>query len=427
MIDFIKIGNLSIGSKIQNLIYFEIPTVENTGEVLIQKKKTARKKNLIFTITPRGRFVKFQGSLHKYANGGERNNDRFTFDRFLTIYDELKEYISPDDRINVLEFGVNIQLPVSPSQFIKNLIVHRNKQFNKTIIQGTEFSQVEYNHFLIKIYNKGLQQRPEGTNILRVEVKYRKMQKLFPEGLKWSDLAKIDTWAYLGKIIRDKFNDIIFYDPSIDLKQVPTKERTIIEKGHNPIFWEQLSGSHIARTREDYQKLINKYGKTFNMLPSLLDEETKELAKSYQFTGETKEEVTSTLNYELAESSPLLYGNISPLTENTSSTGTYCKVTGIDISMQKQGSKFLCISGLRWLFMTDRKRYNELRSERLSEKWSEKNISVQFREICHSIRNEYFNPRNNTLRSFARINNHPCLFDNIPLIRDDKRIFIFAK
>jgi len=77
--------------------------------------------------------------------------------------------------------------------------------------------------------------------------------------------------------------------------------------------------------------------------------------------------------------------------------------------------------------MTDRERYNELKSERLSEKWSAENLSVQFREICHSIRNEYFNPKNNTLRSYARINNHPCLFDNKPLIRDDKRIFIFAK
>jgi len=427
MIDFIKIGNLLIGSKIQKLLDFEIPTIENTGEVLTKKKKTARKKNLIFTITPGGRFVKFQGSIHKYANGGERNNDRFTFDRFLTIYDELKECISPDDQVNVIEFGVNIHLPFSPSLFIKNLISHRDKQFYKEMDQGMEFSKVGYNHFLIKIYNKGLQQGPKGTNILRVEVKYLKMQKLFPDGLKWSDLTKIDTWSYLGNIIRNKFNDIIYYDPSIDLKQVPAEERTVIEKGHNPIFWENQTGPHVSRRRKQYQNLIKKHGKMFNNFSELLEQEIKEVVKSYHYSDAGYKNIISSDFDEVVKSSPLLYSNFSPLTENTSSTGTFCMVTGIDISMQKQGSKFLCISGLRWLFMTDRERYNELKSERLSEKWSAENLSVQFREICHSIRNEYFNPKNNTQRSFIRIMKDPSLFDNWQLIRQDKKDLINSK
>jgi hypothetical protein len=413
-----------IGLTIQNLLDFEIKVNENTGEQLIGEKKSAHIKNLHFTITPGGRFVKFQGSLHKYANGGERNNDRFTFERFLKVYDELKEYISPDDQINVLEFGVNIQLSFSPALFIKNIIAHRDKQFNKTMMQGIEFSQIEYNHFRIKIYNKGLQQGPEGTNILRVEVKYNKMQKLFPEGLKWSDLANLDTWEYLGKEIRKKFNDIIFYDPSIDLKQVPAKERIIIVNGNNPRFWENQTGPHVSRKRKQYQSLIKKYGIMFNNISELLDQEIKEVVKSYHYSDKRNEKIISSDFDEVVKCYPLLYGNFSPITENTSSSKVFCKITGIDISMQKPGSKFLCISGLRWLFMTDRKRYNELKSERLSEKWSEENLSVQFREICHSIRNEYHNPKNNTKRSYSRIINDPVLFDNWQLIREDKKELI---
>ncbi|MDO9254589.1 MAG: hypothetical protein Q7U54_03680, partial [Bacteroidales bacterium] len=104
-----------------------------------------------------------------------------------------------------------------------------------------------------------------------------------------------------------------------------------------------------------------------------------------------------------------------------------CMVTGISISCQKPESKFLCISGIRQLKKTDPEGYEKLRDQRLNSKWLIYPLEVQFREIAHSIRNEYFNPKNNTKLSIFKISKDPVLFENWPLIRQDKREMVFAK
>ena len=424
MIDNFKINNLSIGLNIENLLDFKIQVNKRTGEELTEEKRSANLKNLTFTITPGDRFVKVQGSLHYFANGGEqKNNDRFTFDRFVEVTKELKDYISPDDIINFLEFGVNIHTPFDPSDFIDNLIAHRNRQFNKSKDLGAKkhYSECGYRHYIIKIYNKSLQQGPSGAFILRVEAKYLRMQKLFPNGLKWSDLGKVETWHKLGEVLKEKFSDVIYYDPSIDLNKAPEKERQFIKAGYNPFYWEKLKGSHTARTREQYKKLIGKYGSKFNNLPELLDQEIEKVAKSYHYFDSENDPLKSDSCKKVANCYPLLPCNFSPPQQTTSTNRVNCCVTGIDISIQRPGSKFLCISGIRWLFMTDPATFEKLKSERLSAKWHNSTLDIQFREICHSVRNEYFNPRHNTTRAIMRLSQYPNLFDNYPLIREDKR------
>lgn len=421
MIDFIKINNMNIGPRIKDHFDFEGKFILNSGEILTNKKVSGYLRNLIFTIIPGGQVVKLKGSIHIYANGGKYNNDRFTLARFLNVANELKDYISPDDIINTLEFGINIQTPFDPSLFIINLISHLKKSVNKKVTREEVSAIFEYTHFLIKIYNKSLQQGPPGVNILRVEVKYLRMQKLFSCGLKWSDLANKDTWEYLGDIIRNKFSEIIYYDPSIILDQVPERDRLRIEKGHNPIYWENLTGPHISRIRKQYQNLIEKYGSTFNILPALLDQEIKEVVRSYQVPKQAKTTENLPEINNMVKCYPLLYSNNSPLTENTSSTSTRtCVVTGIDISIQKPESKVLSSSGIRWLFMTDPIRYQQLKTERLSHRWLNASLADQFREICHSVRNEYYNPGNDTRRDIRKILAYPSLFDNFSLIKQSK-------
>ena len=418
MFDYFKINNLLIGLEIQTKLDFGIIVNQNTGEEYLTRKKSANLNNLIFTITPGNRFVKVQGSLHKFANNGTRNNDRFTFDRFIKVAEDLKDFISPDDIINVLEFGVNIKTPFDPSDLIKNLISHRKKPINKTIKEGMVYSSCEYTQNILKIYNKGLQQGPEGSFILRIEAKYLKMQKLFKNGLKWSDLSKPETWLYLGTVLEKKFKEVIYYDPSINLKLIPESDRQIIEKGHNPIFWENLTGLYIYRIRKQYQDLIKKHGTMFKNLPELLNQEINETVKSYHYSPiENK-----TLNYpeitQTVKSYPLLYGNNSPMAIND----RICIVTGISISCQKPESKFLCISGIRQLMKTDPECYEKLRDQRLNSKWLIYPLEVQFREIAHSIRNEFNNPKHNIKQSILKINEDPVLFDNWPLISQNKRI-----
>lgn len=413
MIDFIKINDLSIGPQIESLLDFEVKVNEVTGEVLTDRKKSAYLKNLVFTITPGGN-VKFQGSTHKFCNNGERNNDRFTIDLFHQVAEELKQYISDDDRVNVLEVGVNLITPFDPSEFIDNLICHLKKPFNKTSKPGMKYSQVEYAHFILKIYNKSLQQ-PTGENILRIEIKYVRMQKIFPEGLTWSALKDISTWNYLGGILRKKFSEVVFYDPTIQLKDIPSRDAGILKEGRNTFYWQDLKGPHADRIRKNYQRLIRTHGNKFNNLHELLDQEIKEVVKSYRNFNQTE----SMKNKGLVNSYSLLYANLSP-TEITSTDPQVCQVTGISISMQRPGSRFLCTAGIRYLFDNDRDLYVKLSEERLSPKWLRYSQEVQFREIAHSIRNEYFNPKNNTKKSLENLMKDPVLFDILSTVSGEK-------
>lgn len=414
MIDYFKSNNLSIGARIQSLMDFELKVNQSTGEELENRKKSAYYKNLVFTITPGGRYVKVQGSLHKFSNNGERNNDRFTFERFLKVADELSQYISDQDRINVIEFGVNLTTPFNPSHLIDNLIAHLKKPFNKTRKQGMNYAQCEYAHFILKIYDKGLQQ-PTGENILRIEVKYLRMQKMFPDGLLWSSLKDIDTWLYLGEILRKKFSEVIYYDPSIHLKDLPSRDADILKEGRNTFYWQDLKGPHADRTRKNYQRLIRTHGKKFNNLQEILDQEIKELVKSFRNFNQSE----SMKNKGLVNSSTLLYATFSP-TEITSTDPQVCQVTGISISMQRPGSRFLCTAGIRYLFDNDRDLYVKLSEERLSPKWLRYSQEVQFREIAHSIRNEYFNPKNNTKKSLENLMKDPVLFDILSTVSGEK-------
>lgn len=426
MIDFIKINDLSIGMKIQDLLDFELKVNHRTGEELFNRKRSAYLRNLIFTICPGERHIKMQGSLHKFSNEGDWNNDRFTFDQFLKVVEDLAEYVSPDDNINVLEFGVNLYTDFDPSEFIDNLISHLKTPFNKTRYQGMQYSQCQYKHFILKIYNKGLHQGPSGTHILRIELKYLRMQKLFPKGLKWSYLRNVDTWLYLGDVLRKRFSETIYYDPTIDLKSIPERESQFIKEGRNPFYWQDLTGPHVSRIRKQYQNLIRKYGTRFNVLYELLNQEIKEVVKSYQYSDMTNDQSDSSEFQEVVKKSLLLYSTFSPSTINTSSMQV-CKVTGIDISMQKPGSMFLSIAGIKYLYEHDRDLYDKLSDERLSAKRLRYPLEIQFREIAHSIRNEYFNPKNNCRNSLQKILKDPVLFDNYSLIRQDKREMIFAK
>ena len=64
--------------------------------------------------------------------------------------------------------------------------------------------------------------------------------------------------------------------------------------------------------------------------------------------------------------------------------------------------------------------FNKLRVERLSSKWDNESFEVQVREIAHSIRNEYYNPKHNAKREIQNLLSYPVLFDLVPYIRPDK-------
>jgi len=414
MIDYIKINNLAIGADIQNLLDFEGKFNDKTGEVLVHRKKSAYFRNMVFTLTPGDRYAKLGGSLHKFYNGGEFNNDTFTWDKFLKVYSELSQFIGPNDRINVIEFGVNVVVPFNPSDFLRSLIAHKKTQFNKRIVKGMHYTQSSSSHYTIKIYNKGLQQ-PTGANILRIEVRQEKMQRLFSNGLTWSQLAEPKTWVRLSEVLKQKFSEVIYYDSSIIQDKVPPKDLEIIKRGYNPFYWQNNNSPNANRQRRQFQALIRKYGNKYNTLPDLISMEIANLMKTYHNLDKADLASDDHILSSLIKTYPLLSCTNSSAPILTPQI-RLCKVTRLDISMQKPESTFLSISGIKYLLETDKNGFDKLRSQRLSAKWHNETLKVQFREIAHSIRNEFYN----ATRDINKLYSYPSLFDSKPFIRSAK-------
>ncbi len=425
MIDFIKIEELSNRDQIRDLLDFGVTVIERTGEMPVRKSH-ATMRGLTFTLTPGGRFMKVQGSVHKFSNGGERNNDRFTFDRFMQVADDLRDYISPEDRVNVIEIGLNIKTPFPPGQFLKNLISHKKDRFNRYTLPEQDRAEVPHSQYRVKIYDKGLQQG--GENVLRVEIRVNKMQFLrgsFPNGLTWGDLQKPENWVTFGQYLIGTFKEVVYYDPTVKRAILTPSELKIIEEGNNPIYWENLKGGHQERQRIRFQNLIMKHGTKFNTIGELLSEELarvlpRKVAEIYQNANPDIDTLKTGHFSEVAEIYPLLDCKNPPPPIPIK----ICPVTGVDISMQKPDSKFLCVSGLKELMKTDPGKFKKLRDERLSRRWYCDTDEVQLREIAHSIRNEYFNPRNNTRRAVEKIMTRPALFDSMPYIRVEARVYL---
>ena len=69
------------------------------------------------------------------------------------------------------------------------------------------------------------------------------------------------------------------------------------------------------------------------------------------------------------------------------SKNTLCKVTGFNISMQKDNSILLSHTGLKYYYKTDRKIFEQLKRKYLSKQWNGANFETQIKEIAHNIRN----------------------------------------
>ena len=109
-------------------------------------------------------------------------------------------------------------------------------------------------------------------------------------------------------------------------------------------------------------------------------------------------------------------------TDKGSSTAKQCPITGLDISMQPNNSKFLSYTGVRWYYEHDHATFIRILIPRIQDQWRNKDIDWQFRAIAHNIRNSDSNPRNNTRRKIKRIlADKNSLFNNLDLI-DKKKL-----
>jgi len=98
-------------------------------------------------------------------------------------------------------------------------------------------------------------------------------------------------------------------------------------------------------------------------------------------------------------------------------TQRVCIVTGIDISEQGNGSKFLSTNSVLKIYYSNKDLFAELQNKYGSNKDGLKPEELSY-YISHNIRNSDSNPRNNYNKKIREYEEQTFLFDITPYIKE---------
>lgn len=233
-------------------------------------------KNLTITIY-HNKIAILTGSLHYFYNGGIHNYNNFTFTNLIDTLEEVATLLEIELHqfiVQNIEFGVNLTLLYSVYNITNNILTHNQKEFLKP--NNYEYRVAKHQRFWFKVYNKGKQfNRPD--NILRVELKYKKMIELNNIGLHTlADLQNKNLYNQLLAILLDKWSKVLLYDFTIDHKRLKPlhKNKSLEFKDRN--YWLNLTSQQRIRQKKLLQTLSLKYGKnTHQQIQDLISNQFK--------------------------------------------------------------------------------------------------------------------------------------------------------
>lgn len=362
---------------------FHLKINEKTGE--IGKYKKAYFRGLEFkifeptTANPEQR-ITVEGSLHKYWNNGAHNFNDFGIIEVKQVFADLQKKfnIKPEKCIlRQLEIGVNINPPAKTGTILKQCLMHKTDRFKwiSTPDEGN-YIQAQHQRHIFKLYDKKTHYTNKGFNIqdevLRIEIKYRKMHDLNRKGIKTlADLLKYGLENFSCDLLK-QWQNVIFYD----FKALQGSKYE--HQYSNPNYWENLNYENLKYHRANLNRITE------------VNPENSKIK-----IAELIEQKANLLNIETTEINPLdirLKTVVSTPGENDLNR-RFCEVTGLNISMQKNNSILLSHTGLKYYYKTDRKLYYEVKRKYLSNLWQKAEYKIQIQEISHNIRNKHNNQK----------------------------------
>src|SRR5690606_34201633 len=186
MIDGVKIDctNLNGVEWLENsLLKFRTDVDTETGE-LLNGTQTAVYRGLIFTVTqsnkyPNRFYCAFRGSLHKYWNKGKDNTNAFTYTDLLQPLADLQNKINIDLSkavIHNLEFGVNLETPISSTELFKHLVKSGKNHLSMWHAAGKPVGRrVSNHHNTFQTCDEGEHVKDSARNLIRYEILVNKM------------------------------------------------------------------------------------------------------------------------------------------------------------------------------------------------------------------------------------------------------------
>ena len=350
-------------------------------------------------------------SPHYHFNQYHHNGNDFTPIQAIKTINDILTYLGiKGNECNALkvvniEFGINI----IPDTDIKNLI-NGLYFYKKTPFKIGEFPYFRItdatSYKKIKAYAKGLQfsDVPEygiNGNTFRFEVKTKQFKNVATYGINTAtDLLNLETYNRLGQSLLNEWDFILCSNKEPDLSNSNTDEVSFIEQGKNVEFWSKLISEKHRNTfqlnKEKYYKMLGRKNNLHQQIKTKIVDKIfiySKCANSTQRTPINREKLQKEIN-------------TSTLINLENAHFNKCLVTGLDISMQKKGSKFLCVSGLQFYYKNHPNIYNELKEKYLTNEKKETNLKTQFYYLSHNIRNFKTNIIHNR-KQFEKRNYNP--------------------
>lgn len=223
-------------------------------------------------------YASIENSIHTFYNntngGGIANSDDFGFCDLQFSLNTLEErlgYNLEDISLNVLEFGLNIDIGMKPSLFLdRYVLMHKLKTpcYNPKNNRKMRIKKFTYNEYEIKVYDKSLQFEGQlrSSNILRVEVKFKTKKQLNRLGIyTLNDLRRFDCIRVLYLDYFEKLSHLNIVD-SYDGNRLMTKKQAneLLSYTH-PSYWIDTRGNFSTSTFQKRKSKFFKLVKKFNL------------------------------------------------------------------------------------------------------------------------------------------------------------------
>ncbi|NOZ47208.1 MAG: hypothetical protein GXO79_10575 [Chlorobi bacterium] len=277
-----------------------------------------------------------------------------------------------------IELGINTTPVFNPKLYIDGLLYHKDKLFEYRY-KGN-FAQVEHERFRYKIYNKSYQYGIREFT-LRIELQIKKTEELKSTGIKTFADVNESTLNKAKDLLLSRFDEVVHYDYTINNKDLTSVQKQLLKNYSNQRYWIiDTKPHHRDRHKKRLQQITLKYSK--NLQLQLRHDIIKKCVRINQLSEKTKCVIINSSSIGL---------NITQ--NHTRKTLQKCIITGIPLTYEKEGAKYIRTSTFKYLQEHNKDKFEEVCSFLLNStsggrpKYERSIISHLYKQV----RNRYYN------------------------------------
>jgi hypothetical protein len=289
-----------------------------------------------------------------------------------------------------IEFGLNIVPETDIKNLINGLYFYKKTPFkigNFPYFKKTDATSYKQ----IKAYAKGLQflESPQygiHSNTFRFEVKTKQSKNIRKYGIiTATDLLNLETYNQLAQNLLDEWKNILLTNQTPDFSNLKPDEVQFIINAKNFDFWNDMIQpkyrNKFGRYKDKYYSILKTKNNLHHLIKLKIIDKLINLQSGANSTQKTP---INRGKVQILKTTPQLINlESAPPHQNNS----VCLVTKLDISMQRKGSKYLCLVGLKYYKENEPEIYKILEEKYLTEDKKNTDMKTQFYYLAHCIRN----------------------------------------